>query len=540
MWSDGDTGGDKERLLGAAILGDGDGIGARRHDDVGGESFERGGRRVLELDGDRGAALGQLVQGVGIVVLGDEVVIGHHSGGRIGVGFEHDDPVTHGACSQREVAAELTTAEHTEHGRRLDHHAAHGAGGKVAAATSAVISARYASRRSRSASSPTASSATANNAALVAPASPMANVATGTPAGICTIECRESTPARCFDATGTPSTGTVVLAASMPGRWAAPPAPAMMQVSPRRRALAAYSNMASGVRCADTTCASYGTANRSSTATARDIVAQSLVEPITTPIIVSILAPSRRGSGQSGASCICNYVRRPALRAGDKIAPMRRLLPDAMEPIDPDEAYADPSRRRHATRPWLLLNMIESLDGGTIVSGRSGGLGGPGDKAIFFALRRLADVVLVGAATVHAEGYHAPKKAGQRIAVVTRSGDLDWSSDLFRSDAAVVITIEGAPEMPVPTIRTGVGDVDLADALRQIDADIVLCEGGPTLNGPLMLSGLVDEICLTIAPTAIAGSSKRIIIESREVFVPMRLAQLLEEDGYLFCRYLRE
>ena len=55
------------------------------------------------------------------------------------------------------------------------------------------------------------------------------------PLGICTIECSESTPCRCRLATGTPSTGTVVLAASMPGRCAAPPAPAMMRLQAARR-----------------------------------------------------------------------------------------------------------------------------------------------------------------------------------------------------------------------------------------------------------------------------------------------------------------
>ena len=58
-------------------------------------------------------------------------------------------------------------------------------------------------------------------------------VATGTPLGICTMLCSESTPCRCRLATGTPSTGTTVLAASMPGRWAAPPAPAMITSMPR-------------------------------------------------------------------------------------------------------------------------------------------------------------------------------------------------------------------------------------------------------------------------------------------------------------------
>ncbi len=218
---------------------------------------------------------------------------------------------------------------------------------------------------------------------------------------------------------------------------------------------------------------------------------------------------------------------------------MRRLHPNARDSIDLDDQYADPARRRRTTRPWVLLNMIASLDGGTVVSGRSGGLGGPGDKAVFSTLRRVADVVLVGAATVRAEGYHAPKKPGQRIAVVTRSGVLDWSSDLFRSDAALVVTTEGAPDLPVPTIRAGIDSVDLAGALAQIDAEIVLCEGGPTLNGQLIVEGVVDEICLTIAPTAIVGDSKRIATDRRDALASMRLAHLLEDDGYLFCRYLR-
>ena len=56
-----------------------------------------------------------------------------------------------------------------------------------------------------------------------------------------------------LDSTGTPSTGSIVLAAAMPGRWAAPPAPAISTSSPRASADPAYSNSRSGVRWADTT-----------------------------------------------------------------------------------------------------------------------------------------------------------------------------------------------------------------------------------------------------------------------------------------------
>ena len=80
----------------------------------------------------------------------------------------------------------------------------------------------------------------------------MATVATGTPAGICTIDNSESWPFSVELFTGTPMTGSSVIAAAIPGRWAAPPAPAMITRRPRSRAVSRYSNSLFGVRCADT------------------------------------------------------------------------------------------------------------------------------------------------------------------------------------------------------------------------------------------------------------------------------------------------
>ena len=61
-------------------------------------------------------------------------------------------------------------------------------------------------------------------------------VATGIPAGIWAMESRASKPRRALPGMGTPSTGRGVRAAAIPGRWAAPPAPAMIKRSPRFRA----------------------------------------------------------------------------------------------------------------------------------------------------------------------------------------------------------------------------------------------------------------------------------------------------------------
>ena len=64
----------------------------------------------------------------------------------------------------------------------------------------------------------------------------MANVAVGTPPGIWTMERRLSRPESARLSTGTPRTGRVVSAETIPGRWAAPPAPAMITFRPRAAA----------------------------------------------------------------------------------------------------------------------------------------------------------------------------------------------------------------------------------------------------------------------------------------------------------------
>jgi riboflavin biosynthesis pyrimidine reductase len=217
-------------------------------------------------------------------------------------------------------------------------------------------------------------------------------------------------------------------------------------------------------------------------------------------------------------------------------------MPDPTD-LDPSQlaaAYADARRARHGGRPWVIVNMIASADGATTVEGLSGGLGGPGDRAIFSLLRALADVVLVGASTVRAEHYGPPRKAGQKVAVVSRSAELDWTADLFTSGAGIAVLPEDGDAVPVPTIRGGRGDVDLAAVLRQLDGEVVLAEGGPTLNGQLAAAGLIDELCVTVAPRLLGGGAKRIVVGPPAAEpTTLELAHLLEEDGFLFCRYVR-
>ncbi len=118
-------------------------------------------------------------------------------------------------------------------------------------------------------------SSAASNPALTAPGSPIASVPTGTPAGICTIEWSKSWPCNAVVEIGTPSTGRVVKAAVMPGRCAAPPAPATITLKPASRADFAKAYRRSGVRCAETMRASKATPSSSRTAAAALMTGQS-------------------------------------------------------------------------------------------------------------------------------------------------------------------------------------------------------------------------------------------------------------------------
>lgn len=243
---------------------------------------------------------------------------------------------------------------------------------------------------------------------------------------------------------------------------------------------------------------------------------------------------------------------------------VRQLLPDP-GPVDPAAAHAAADRPAPPDRPWLLVNMIASIDGATAVDGVSGGLGGPGDKTVFSAIRAIADVILVAAGTARAEAYGPPRTGvdrraervarGQapypRIALVTRSLDLDPISSLFTEapEAPLIYTTTSAPgdrraalEPVAELVEAGTDEVDLAAVLADLGARgarVVLAEGGPGLNGQLAAAGLVDELDVTISPLLVGGASARLAHGPGGAPTALALAHLWEDDGLLFARYVR-
>ncbi|MCQ3808315.1 MAG: dihydrofolate reductase family protein [Acidimicrobiaceae bacterium] len=254
---------------------------------------------------------------------------------------------------------------------------------------------------------------------------------------------------------------------------------------------------------------------------------------------------------------------------------MQQILPTWIDDVDPLDVYSSDPRPAPLDRPWVMVNMIASVDGASAINGASGGLGGPADRAVFRAVRASCDWILVASGTASAEGYRTPnpdeavvqrhlaagRSATPRLAIVTASGAVDPTipalADATTDDTdhdtdddrrTLVITGEAADgarlaglnaeivrlAMPAPRPDAVLGE------LHRRGAAVVLCEGGPTWNGRMTEAGLVDELCLSISPILAGGTSSRIVAGAAQA-VParMRLRRLLTEGDLLFARYTR-
>jgi riboflavin biosynthesis pyrimidine reductase len=185
--------------------------------------------------------------------------------------------------------------------------------------------------------------------------------------------------------------------------------------------------------------------------------------------------------------------------------------------------------------------MVTSIDGSTVFGDTSAGLSSNADRDVLLTLRSFADIIIVGAGTVRSEGYGIPKKPNQRIGVVSRTGMVDLDSALFSSGAGFLIVPEDAPACRVESVRAGVGELDLVAAMGRLPGNprFVQAEGGPMLNGALATANLVDEINLTTSPQVIGGHGPRLLRGAAALTTRYQLMHLLEDEGFLFSRYVR-
>ena len=221
----------------------------------------------------------------------------------------------------------------------------------------------------------------------------------------------------------------------------------------------------------------------------------------------------------------------------------RRLLPDAADALTADDLAAAVPGEAPTARPFLLVNMIATVDGRATIAGRTAPIANRADYELFHALRTRVDAVMVGAGTVRAEGY-GPME--QLAVVVTRSADIPGDVGLLAAPGNTVVVLTPSPDAVLPPCSATVHyvrETDMAAGLRRLHAEFgvrsIDCEGGPDLNATLFPAGLVDELHLVIA-TKVAGGRNPLTILSGPLLDPpieLVLSSLHESGGYLFARY---
>jgi riboflavin-specific deaminase-like protein len=240
---------------------------------------------------------------------------------------------------------------------------------------------------------------------------------------------------------------------------------------------------------------------------------------------------------------------------------MELLFPDRRR-TTPDELASGLRLGDQAppNRPYLVLNMVSSLDGRATIDWRTKGLSTELDRQLFHHLRTQADAVMVGAGTARTERYGRMAKTEELCAKREREG-------LARDPLAVVVS--GRLDLPVnlpllnepeqrvviatasDAVLPGLGDqieyarvgddlpVLMAYLREQHGIRSVLCEGGPTLNSFLLAAGLVDELWLTLNPKLAGGAAALTIVAGRELVEPAELSlmSVAEGAGDLFTRW---
>lgn len=234
-----------------------------------------------------------------------------------------------------------------------------------------------------------------------------------------------------------------------------------------------------------------------------------------------------------------------------------RLWPDPAEHLSDDDLVAS------LDHEGVRLNFVSSIDGAATRDGLSGGLGTPADERMFELLRRVADVVVVGAGTVRAEGYGALRVSTASVAwrmahgrgehpvfaIVSRSLDLDPASPVFTQAPVRPILLTASRSTGrsrfaevADVVVAGSSRVDPAHAvaaLHERGLRRILCEGGPTLFGDVLAADAADELSLTLSPTLEAGDARRIATGATPPR-SMRPAEVLRSGATLLLRYTRD
>lgn len=221
-------------------------------------------------------------------------------------------------------------------------------------------------------------------------------------------------------------------------------------------------------------------------------------------------------------------------------------------------------------RPYVLVNMVMSADGKVVVDGTEQGIGSKADQRLMRELRVNADIVLNGAGTLRASGSSSrlgdPALEELRLqrgkprlpvaATISASGELPLDRLFFTATdfEAVVYLAHSTPPGRCEDIEATGRHVVLLPPESSIEAmlrhmrhdlgaNVLLCEGGPSLNAQMFRLDAVDEYFVTVGPVIVGGEKTLTPVEgdpyTRETLRQLELVSAVPNPGTseVYCRY---
>lgn len=198
-----------------------------------------------------------------------------------------------------------------------------------------------------------------------------------------------------------------------------------------------------------------------------------------------------------------------------------------------------------ADRPYVLLNMVMSADGKATNGEDERGIGSPTDQRLMREIRTNADMILNGASTLRISGS-SPRLGDMDLeqlridrgkprlptsSILSHSGNLPLDRIFFTADDfdAIVYLSHDAPQGAMDAIvSTGRSAVRLprvrplpwmlAHMRFELGAEVLLLEGGPSLNAQMFALNVIDEYFVTIGPVIVGGATTITPVEGEQPF----------------------
>jgi riboflavin biosynthesis pyrimidine reductase len=209
-----------------------------------------------------------------------------------------------------------------------------------------------------------------------------------------------------------------------------------------------------------------------------------------------------------------------------------------------------------ADRPYVVFNMVGSLDGKAVIEDTEQGLGSQADKSRMQELRARADAVMNGANTLRKSGASSRVRDAELVefrrshgkreqplgVLLTTTGDFPFTGPYFKPPPdgleAVVLASAASPERKAAIEARGPhvhsitgGDEGLRGGLallrRDYGVELLLCEGGPTTLRSLADAGLADELFLTLSPALVGGTGTLTIFAGAQPYPPDAVRRLV-------------